>query len=190
MNAAPQFVFGYGSLAVAGEGCHVATLRGYRRTWGVAMDNRIDLPGYKTYRLRADGSRPAIFVAFLDIEPAPDGGITGRCMPVDEQRLRELDERERNYDRVDVSDAIDVPRGRVWTYRGCAAGRARLRHGVRHRCAAVSRDYADDVRAALDEIASPEEAASVESLIGACGLEVLALRRVEIGASAEPSPGA
>ena len=37
------------------------------------MDNRVDIPGYKSYRLRADGSRPAVFVAFVDIEPDRGG---------------------------------------------------------------------------------------------------------------------
>ena len=98
MNACAQFVLGYGSLAAEHDGCPVAVLRGWRRVWGVAMDNRVDLPGYKSYRLRSDGSRPAAFVCFLDIEPDPAAAVTGVCMPVDERRLRELDDRERNYD--------------------------------------------------------------------------------------------
>ncbi len=65
------YVFGYGSLVAEGEGCHVAVLRGYRRVWGVAMDNSVDLPGYKCYRLRADLSRPAVFVAFVDVVRDP-----------------------------------------------------------------------------------------------------------------------
>lgn len=180
MNVAPQFVFGYGSLAAQGDGCHVARLHGHRRSWGVAMDNRVDLPGYKSYRLRADGSRPAVFVAFLDIEPDPRDAVSGLCLPVDEQRLRELDLRERNYERVEVSSAIDAAQGRVWTYRGTAAGRARLRDAVALGCAAVSRDYRDGVLAALREIAPADELAAMSRDIGTDGLAVLDLERVEV----------
>src|SRR5436190_2374812 len=118
------FVFGYGSLAGEHERCPVARLRGWRRVWGVAMDNRVDVPGYKSYRLRADGSRPAVFVAFIDIEPDRVRVVTGVCMPVDPAGLSELDRRERNYDRIDVTAAIEgrAP-GRVWAYRRSDAGR-------------------------------------------------------------------
>ena len=57
MNARKaQFVFGYGSLTARPgpvptrelkEHGFVADLTGLRRAWGVAMDNRHDLPGYK-----------------------------------------------------------------------------------------------------------------------------------------------
>src|ERR687894_1532691 len=46
MTAVAQFVFGYGSLA-AGFAGRRARLHGHRRVWGVAMDNRLDIPGYK-----------------------------------------------------------------------------------------------------------------------------------------------
>jgi hypothetical protein len=61
-----DYVFGYGSLvaplgldlarARRREG-FVADLPGFRRVWGVAMDNRRDLPGYKCY-VDADGRHP------------------------------------------------------------------------------------------------------------------------------------
>jgi len=100
-----QFVFGYGSLAGEHLRCPVARLRGWRRAWGVAMDNSVDLPGYKAFSLRTDGSRPAVFVAFLDIEPDPTSSVTGVCVPVEDSDLHALDDRERNYDRVDLTTA-------------------------------------------------------------------------------------
>lgn len=189
MNAAPQFVFGYGSLAAQGEGCHVARLRGHRRSWGVAMDNRVDLPGYKSYRLRADGSRPAVFVAFVDVEPDARCEVTGICMPVDERRLRELDRRERNYDRVEITSAIGDAAGRVWIYRGSHDGRARLREAVACGCAAVSRDYRDAVVGALQAIATPREVSDVNRLIAAGRLAVLDLVRVDLDPGARPAQG-
>ena len=100
-----DYVFGYGSLAWdPRRPIHQAELRGTRRVWGVAMDNTRDIPGYKHYRCRRDGSRPEVCVAFLDLEPAPGEAVNGICLAVTPERLAELDERERNYVRVDVTD--------------------------------------------------------------------------------------
>ena len=178
-----QFVFGYGSLAGEHLRCPVARLRGWRRVWGVAMDNRADVPGYKSYRLRSDATRPAVFVAFLDIEPDPSAGVTGVCMPVAAQDLDGLDRRERNYDRVDVTDAIaPLPDGRVWAYRGSAEGRGRLRKGRAAGCAVVSRDYLEGVLAAVARIA-PGELVAAERSPEVAGLEILDLERVEIASA-------
>jgi hypothetical protein len=66
-----RYVFGYGSLAAwAGRGEALAELAGARRVWGVAMDNRVEIPGYKVYVDPADGSRPPVHVAFLDLADA------------------------------------------------------------------------------------------------------------------------
>ena len=140
---------------------------------------RRDLPGYKYYRLEADGSRPPIFVAFLDI--APDPGATRRRHLHARRRgdLAELDERERNYDRVDVTDLVDEPRGRVWAYRGSAAGQARLHEGLTRGRAAVSRDYLDGVLAAL-AVFAPGEADAMARSPADAGLDVLDLERIEI----------
>jgi len=175
----PQFVFGYGSLVADLRRGRVATLRGHRRFWGVAMDNRRDLPGYKSYRLRADGTRPAVFVAFLDIERRDGASAAGICMPVTDDELLVLDERERNYDRVDVSGEIDDARGRVWAYRGSRAGRQRLREGLAAGRAAVSREYLDAVRAGM-AVFAPHEADALARSPAAAGLAVLDLDRVEV----------
>jgi hypothetical protein len=173
------FVFGYGSLA--GEHLHnpVARLRGWRRTWGVAMDNSLDIPGYKSYRLRSDGSRPAVFVAFLDIEPDPEAVVTGVCMRVASGDLAALDRRERNYDRVDVTSAVCDPPGRVWAYRGSDAGRARLREGLAAGRAVVSRDYLDTVLAAIAMVA-PDELVAAQRSPRETGLRVRDLERLPV----------
>ena len=144
-----QFVFGYASLAADLAGGHVADLHGYRRVWGVAMDNRVDVPGYKHYRLRADGSRPPVFVAFLDILADARATTRGVCVPVETEHLRALDHRERNYDRIDVTDAVHRAPGTVWAYVGTAAGRRRLRRARDSGRAVVSRDYLERTRAAF-----------------------------------------
>jgi len=149
-----QFVFGYGSLAAfAGavaasrtpraEG-FVSDLRGYRRQWGVAMDNRRDLPGYKHYT-DADGRRPPVFVCFLDIEAAPRGSVNGLCVPIDDPGLTALDVRERNYDRIDVSEQVDAGGARVWAYAGSRAARLRMRWAVAAHRAVIDERYLDTV---------------------------------------------
>lgn len=144
-----QYVFGYASLAADLAGGHRARLHGRRRVWGVAMDNSVDVPGYKHYRLRSDGSRPAVCVAFLDVADDADAVTTGACVPVDPARLPALDHRERNYDRVDVTAAVPEARGTVWAYIGTDAGRDRLRRAREHGRAVVSRDYLERTRAAF-----------------------------------------
>ena len=156
----------------------IAELPGFARRWGVAMDNARDLPGYKHYRL-ADGTRPAVFVAFLDIVRRPGAAVTGVCLPVDEAALAVLDLRERNYVRRDVTARFrDVP-GRVWTYAGSPAGRARLRRARARGRAVISAEYLDRVSAGLGALGAGEPAALQASLTGD-GLPVWELARIDI----------
>lgn len=174
-----QFVFGYGSLVRERAGCPIAVLRGWRRCWGVAMDNRVDLPGYKAYRLRADGTRPAVSVCFLDIVPDPAASVTGVCLPVDDDGLRALDDRERNYERIEIGAAIAAAPGRVWAYVGSPAGRARLRDGLERGRAAISRDYLDAAITGIAAIA-PAEADDARRAASQDDLTVMALERIDL----------
>jgi hypothetical protein len=156
-----QFVFGYGSLIarlgpvltreLRADG-FVADLAGLRRVWGVAMDNRLDLPGYKYYT-DGDGRRPEVFVAYLDLvaaHPSPDdppAKVNGVCLPVDDATLERLDRRERNYERVDVSDRVAAAGARVWAYMGMAAARERLAEGRRAGTAWINAGYLRTVQA-------------------------------------------
>ena len=64
------------------------TLPGHRRVWGVATDNVRHIPGYKKYLSREDGSRPDIYVAFVDIEPDPGSAVRGLVRPLAEASWR------------------------------------------------------------------------------------------------------
>jgi len=145
------YVFGYGSLSSSGSGPGVsegvpATLHGWRRDWGVAMDNTRDLPGYKHY-LTAAGERPALFVAFLDIRPDARARVNGVAFPVGPRELATLDERERNYERVEVGVGLDLQLdGPVWAYAGRQAARERRQRGLSSGCLAIPRAYHDEVR--------------------------------------------
>lgn len=147
-------VFAYGSLVADLATGVQASLGGWRRVWGVATDNLRSIPGYKQYLSRVDGTRPAVYVAFLDIEADPSGAVDGLARPVGAAELVELDRRERNYDRVEVTGEIEGVEGRVWTYRGSRAGRERLRRGRAEGRAVVSRDYLEKVRAGFDALGS------------------------------------
>jgi hypothetical protein len=183
-----QFVFGYGSLAAelpfvpgrepADEG-FVADLPGFARGWGVAMDNRRDLPGYKYYTA-PDGTRPPVFVSFLDIAPAARAAaVNGLCLPVDADQLRRLDRRERNYARCDVSDWIDAGGARVWVYVGTPTARRRLRDARHDGLAVIDASYRRAVEAAFAALGA-DELARCRSSLAPGGLPLVELVRHEL----------
>jgi gamma-glutamylcyclotransferase (GGCT)/AIG2-like uncharacterized protein YtfP len=133
-------VFGYGSLVPGAD--RPASLPGWRRVWGVAMQNACDIPGYKHFEDPVTGARPDVFVAFVGVEPAPGGEVTGALVEVEDATLAALDARERNCERREV--ATDA--GPAWTYVGSAAGRARLARGVREGRCVVADQYLERVR--------------------------------------------
>lgn len=187
MAARSQFVFGYGSLVarsgrVPTRGRHpggfVVDLPGHRRTWGVAMDNHRDIPGYKYYT-DAAGRRPAVYVAFLDLVPEPGACVNGLCLPVDGAGLEALDRRELNYERVDVSDLIDAGGASVWTYVGSPPARERLRFGRSAGLAVIDAHYLAAVRAGFAWLGAAEERGCAGSL-QPDGLPVVPLRRHDL----------
>lgn len=128
-------VFAYGSLVGAAP-VRPATVRG-RRTWGVAMDNAVDLPGYKHYEEPGTGRRPDVMVAFLDLDPEPgaDAEVNGAVLETGD--LAALDARERNY----VRRAVETSAGVAWAYVGSPEGRARRVRGVAEGRCVVERAY-------------------------------------------------
>lgn len=176
--AGEQFVFGYGSLAADLPRSHRAVLRGRRRGWGVAMDNGVDVPGYKHYRLRADGTRPAVFVAFLDLFDDPAAATHGVCVAVDDAQLAAIDHRERNYERIDVTGVVLPARGTVWAYLGSAEGRRRLSRARDAGLAVISRDYLRRTRASFAALGD-DARADFESSSAVGDLPVWDLERFE-----------
>jgi hypothetical protein len=142
-------VFGYASL-VAAPTVARAVLRGHRRVWGVAMDNAIEIPGYKVYAL-PDGTRPPLAVAFLDLEEVDGAEVEGTLLAVDTAGLAALDTRERQYERLDVTALVEpAPDGPVWTYVGRAPGRARAAAGRAGTApVAIQRSYVELVETAF-----------------------------------------
>jgi cation transport regulator ChaC len=150
-----SWLFAYGSLLPAGE-ARPCTLTGWQRSWGVAMDNTVDLPGYKHFVTPA-GQRPALMVAFLSIAPQAGASVNGVALPVADDELPGLDERERNYARVDVTDDIDAGLdGRVWAYSGLDTARERLARGLREGRAAIASTYHARVLEGFDGLGQRE----------------------------------
>ena len=142
----PAFIFGYGSLLARRDGVR-CRLAGHRRRWGVAMDNRRTIPGYK-YFLDPDGGRPEVHVTFLDAVAERGSSVDGLAFGVSAAALAELDARERNYRRVDVTAMVHAELGgRVWAYLGLEESRERYAAAARAGSAVVSRAYVDGVRA-------------------------------------------
>ena len=192
-------MFGYGSLTARRgplptrglkEHGFVADVAGLRRMWGVAMDNRRDLPGYKYY-MCADGRRPEVFVAYLDLVPEntvpthpahtgePAAGVNGVCLPVDDAVLEQLDGRERNYERTDISDRIEAGGAQVWAYIGTAEARARLAEGRRTGTAVIDAGYVATVEAGFAALGDGE-LATVRASLEPGDLPVLQLTRREL----------
>jgi hypothetical protein len=162
----------------------VADVAGLRRIWGVAMDNRRDLPGYKYYT-GVDGRRAEVFVAYLDLvaaDPPPADAaapVNGVCLPVDNAMLKQLDRRERNYERSDVSDRVEAGGARVWAYIGMAAARERLTEGRRTGTAVIDAGYVRTVEAGF-AVVGAGELATVRASLEPGHLPVVELQRHEL----------
>jgi dephospho-CoA kinase len=149
-----DYVFGYASLvALEDADALPGRLRDFRRRWGVAMNNWEGGEDAKHWLDRESGERPRIRVAYLDIYEQAGSAVNGLALPVDGERLKVLDARELNYERMEVTDAFEPEvGGRVFTYIGLDAARERCRRGALDGDTFVSRDYAAGVRLAFERL--------------------------------------
>jgi dephospho-CoA kinase len=172
-------VFGYGSL-LAGAAGIPCRLTGHRRAWDVAMDNAVDLPGYKYYVDPVTRERPAVMVTFLSISPDPARHVNGVALPVDAHELARLDARERNYGRADVRGLVSAPLGGpVWAFVGLAAARERYAVGQAAGRAVISRDYHDAVLAGFAAL-GPDAIAEFRRTTAAPAVPVVDLIRLAV----------
>lgn len=188
MPASPptDYVFAYGSLVrdlAGGEELarRAAHLRDHRRAWNVAMDNSVTLPGYKYYLDAGDSSRPEVFVTFLNLIPAPGRRVNGMLVPVSAQGLLELDRRERNYERRELTTSIEpAAGGRVWGYFGKPEACRRFDAGLREARAVIDESYLERVRAGFEAL-SDDALAEFEQSTDPHGCQTLRLLRVDLG---------
>jgi hypothetical protein len=94
----------------------VTRLPGWRRRWSTVRDN---LASEKTFVRRSDGG---LFghVLGLNLEPAEEGdeAPNGALLALSEEELLRLDVREMRYDRIEITEHLDLPPGldRVFAY--------------------------------------------------------------------------
>jgi hypothetical protein len=183
-----DWVFAYGSLLPAGSTAlppeaRPCSLAGWQRSWGVAMDNGVDLPGYKHFVTPA-GERPELMVAFLSIAPRAGATVNGVALPVAADELPGLDDRERNYRRVEVGEHVDAAlSGRVWTYAALDAACERLARGRREGRLAIASSYHERVLAGFDALGERER---FDRLTAPMPAPVIALEVVLAAPRAEP----
>jgi hypothetical protein len=180
-----DWLFGYGSLLPAGttalpREARPCRLGGWQRTWGVAMDNTVDLPGYKHF-VTPEGERPALMVAFLSITPQAGASVNGVALPVRAEALPALDDRERNYARVEVDVGLPGP---VWAYAALDAARERLQRGLREGRLAIASSYYERVLAGFDALG---QRAEFERLTARMPAPVVDLEVVLAAPRAEPT---
>ena len=161
------WVFGYGSLVspesfghtlgrplLRGTDLHRAVLRGYGRRWNYGVTTFVgetDEP---------DGSTRRWTIVALGIEAAAAETANGVIGWVRDDELAALDERERNYDRVDVTGLteITVPvEGSVVTYVPKLASIELYRAARDRGEAAVERRYWDLVDGAFGDLGPGEQ---------------------------------
>ncbi len=150
-----DYVFGFGSLVdlealadylgrdrFADHEFERCRLHDHRRTWNIARDNSEIIPGHDHLICSVSGERLDGYVAVVNIRPAPGQAVNGIAFRVSEAELATLDRRERNYDRIEVTDRLDVTLDtRVWTYRGKLAAEARFAEGVASGTAVINSAY-------------------------------------------------
>jgi hypothetical protein len=160
--AEPAYVFAYGSLAELGDPLLLGgeelrpvpgRLAGFRRRWGVAMNNREEFPSRKHFVDPETGQPPRVRVAFLDIEEEAGATVNGVAIPVDEARLAAIDLRERRYERVEVSAAFEPALGAtVFAYLGRPDARERAGPDASDAPIVISDEYLERVRRAFDSL--------------------------------------
>ena len=160
-------MFAYGSLV---EGAEPLVVPGYRRRWQVAMDNSLDIPGYKYFVDAQSGERPRVMVAFLDLaaDADPAATVNGVLVP----HTAALDVRERNYRRREIATGIHA-------YVGTSEARERFAAGP----TVIARAYLESVRAGF---AALGQLAEFEASTEPPPVPVVDLKRVDL----PPSPGA
>ena len=181
-----SFVFVYGSLMreedlrAAGLAEHdhwPARLNGWERRWNVASD-----PAKKDRVLRhPDGSTFDGYEVSLGLERCPDGFVDGVVVKVRYTTLAQFDLREEEYNRTDVSSAVDwrgrgpaVP-ARVYTYVPKPAAVREFQRRRLNRSMAVVGDYYTSVLEAGRAVGAVGD--DFDRVTGLDGVQVLPLSR-------------
>lgn len=155
-NKDRKYVFGFGSLIDPSsfsksikrkewfvEDFPLAMLKGYKRVWNIAMDNDESIPGYKRYKTIADEKYPHCFVTFLNIKPSKTDEVIGTIVEVNEDELKLLIKREKNYLKQNVTESIvhSPIDGSVFAFIGTSEAEERFNSRTQHKPAVISKSY-------------------------------------------------
>jgi len=161
-----KFVFGYGSLVspsklakflhrnkplVENEDYFCLELKGYKRLWNIVRDNSGQM-GYKQYVL-PDGSLPAESILLINISPYKNSVVNGVAFKVSQQELNTLDNRERNYVRVDVSKSLSKKIGQCYAFLGKKEAVDRYMKADKHNFV-INKDYYSMIENGFKEISA------------------------------------
>lgn len=164
------YIFGYGSLVnieklqyylkrekmFSVDELFICKLKGFRRIWNVAMDNRNDLQGYKHYlEVKEDGKRirSPYYVTFLNIEPYPNSEVLGVLFKVDRKMLARLLARERNYELLNISKYLDFESSpQAYAFVATSSGIQRFKQGIANNSAVISKEYFESVTGAYENL--------------------------------------
>lgn len=168
MNNADTWVFGYGSLVspaslastigrtVSPDHVVIAHLQGYGRRWN-----------YGSLHLRGDWHHEGLsveqgVVISLGLVDAADESCNGVAVRVTDEELAQLDWRERDYERTDVTDLVitdprplsgaDITGARVVTYVPRTSAIERYQAARDDRRAAIRASYRELVTAAFGNL--------------------------------------
>jgi cation transport regulator ChaC len=157
------WVFGYGSLVAPASigrtlgrpverrvGYEAAWLEGFGRRWNYgSLHQRGDWDG-------PDGRVERGVIVCLGLAVSTDERCNGAVIELADDELALLDWRERDYDRVDVTDAVTVEAdgfaGRIVTYLPRRSAIERYLAARDGRRAAIRRSYVDLVEGAFEEL--------------------------------------
>ncbi len=159
----PTWVFGYGSLVspaslgatldrgvdTASDGWSEATLAGWGRRWNYGVGH-----WYGVHQ-QPDGAERTVTIVALGLAAAAAASTNGIVVRVDDEELARLDRRERDYDRVDVTDLVTAPvqlAGRVVTYVPRPAAVERYEAARDAGSAAIEQRYWDLVAGAFADL--------------------------------------
>jgi cation transport regulator ChaC len=154
------WVFGYGSLvspqslartiertAALGHDAHLAVLSGFGRRWNYGSIHSVGDWTLESGRQVTGGT-----IVALGIVESPDEAVNGTISKVTAVELKRLDERERNYDRIDVTERVATSIegiGTVVTYRPRQSSIERYEAARDADTAGIRQDYWDLVEGAF-----------------------------------------
>ena len=158
MENKTHYVFGYGSLVNVDlleqflnrkiNPCDwkLCNLNGFRRIWNIAMDNYLNLSGYKYYIDSKTGRRLKIYVVFLNIYQVKQELVNGIIFKVTSSELKKIDKRERNYERININKFLDLNLTQpCWTYIGLKEAEIRYKRGLELNTAFININYYNNV---------------------------------------------